>query len=388
MRALGRPSRQLSRLCQIHSLHQQVAAVPAVQRCRHSSSASNVSIPGTSIKSFGDIRAEMLRRKPQVHLDMMSPQHSALLTRALLEFLPGECYTKQQLDLEKVYPRGQDGQYFDKHPRLAPGHHLIYFPLKQRGSELCPDGTDRYHSPLNTPFTRRMWAGGSVHGFRGMVLDGKLGVCSEHIADVHVQDFAGAEKIFVEVARTYASPEPGHALNGISERRILVFMREPSDEERRVNLEKERRIITPPTNPDYTVTLTPTPTLLFHYSALSYNAHRIHLDRSYCREVEGYPDLLVHGPLSLTLVLSVLESQLNTEEGEFIDSIEYRHVAPLYVGQPMRICVKRRKPPVSEITEERKVVAEMKLIRNKWDLWIENQDGSLCFRGRAETMNF
>jgi acyl dehydratase len=164
----------------------------------------------------------------------------------------------------------------------------------------------------------------------------------------------------------------------------------------------------PPTAPnvaDYSVELTPTPALLFHYSALTYNAHRIHLDRSYCREVEGHRDLLVHGPLSLTLMLSVLQSRL-AGAGEFIDSIDYRHLAPLYVGQRMRICVARQKPRALATTKkssssnsnsngggddaEKKEAQHLddgdeKGNSNKWDVWIENQDGSLCVKGTAET---
>src|SRR5205085_2053141 len=103
-----------------------------------------------------------------------------------------------------------------------------------------------------------------------------------------------------------------------------------------------------PNKPDYSVTLTPTPTLLFHYSALTYNAHRIHLDRSYCRDVEGHRDLLVHGPLSLTLMLSVLQSQLPENSRFQIDKINYRHLAPLYVDEPMRVCIALQKGRATE----------------------------------------
>jgi hypothetical protein len=141
--------------------------------------------------------------------------------------------------------------------------------------------------------------------------------------------------------------------------------------------------------------LTPTPALLFHYSALTYNAHRIHLDSAYCREVEGYRDLLVHGPLSLTLMLSVLQSQLSHDgnQSEFIDAISYRHIAPLYVGQPMRICVALQLSWVTKIGDEENASDEAEKlgkgeepgITKKWEIWIENQDGGLCVRGTVTT---
>lgn len=327
----------------------------------------------------------MLARPPQIHPDMMHPTNSYLLAKALSEFLPEECYTKQPV------------------ATFAPaGHHLVYFPLHLLGSELCPDGTDPYHSPVppqngggsatttttaTSAFTRRMWAGGSIRGIRGLRLDGGPALCVERIVDVSArgadaeQQQQQQQKIFVEVLREYipgTNPAPirardGVLLDGITERRTLVFMRELSDEQKKMNLEQKQRVVKAPKNPDYAVTLTPTPTLLFHYSALTYNAHRIHLDRSYCREDEGHRDLLVHGPLSLTLMLSVLQSRLSNAadgkgKGESISAIEYRHLAPLYVGLPMRVCVARQGKS-----------------NNKWDLWVENQDGGLCVRGTAET---
>ncbi|KAI0552921.1 hypothetical protein F4679DRAFT_29256 [Xylaria curta] len=412
MNGLSRQSRQLIRTCWGHSLRQQAPLpISAVQRCRYSSSVSNGSPAGAASIDIEAIRAEMLARRPQVHLDMISPLNSNHLTTALSEFLPEKCYKNQFISHHKLYTRTP----FDHKNRPIPaGHHLVYFPLQRRGSDLCPDGTDPYHSPRDTPFTRRMWAGGSIKGFRNLSLGEGRALCLERIVDVDVRGSAGAEKIFVEVLREYVDLDatdnfgdahdrnliiletqarpPDHyltttyqpldpskyELRGITEHRTLVFMREPSDEEKKMNLEQKQRIVKAPTDPDYSVTLTPTPTLLFHYSALTYNAHRIHLDRSYCREVEGHRDLLVHGPLSLTLMLSVLQSQLETNELEFTDNIDYRHLAPLYVGQPMRVCVKLQKSMAGK--------NETEVGRRRWDLWVENQDGSLCVRGTAVTL--
>lgn len=123
--------------------------------------------------------------------------------------------------------------------------------------------------------------------------------------------------------------------------------------------------IVAPAKPSYKHTFTPTPTLLFNYSALTYNAHQIHLNPQYCQEIEGHRNLLVHGPLSLTLMLCVLRSQLG--KGEQIQSIDYRNLAPLYVGEPLTVCVR----PHSKQTDE----------GNKWDVWVENHDGGLSVKG-------
>ncbi|KAI1824777.1 hypothetical protein F4861DRAFT_538612 [Xylaria intraflava] len=436
MRGLSKHGRQLRRLFQIRSvLPQAVPSVLTAQQCRCNASSSNAFSPGASSIDAEAIRADMLARQPQIYRDMMYPINSHLLTETLSDFLPEECHKKQQIPREVVYHEKSDCLKKAEPPVLPAGHHLLYFPLHLRNSELCPDGTDPYYSPRDIQFTRRVWAGGSIQGFRGMSLDENLAVCLERIEDVNVRGSPGTEKIFVDVLREYISqadfrdrfdldsmqlrphdnlsnpravPSAGprlerdlceHNSKGITERRTLVFMRNLSDEERAINLKTEQRIVKPPNKSDYSVTLTPTPTLLFHYSALTYNAHRIHLDRSYCREVEGHRDLLVHGPLSLTLMLSVLQSQLADDKSqyEFINSIDYRNLAPLYVGQPMRICAALQKPQHS-ITDKTKgsgdgseVVAGgdgegVEVERKKWDVWIENQDGGLCVRGTAETV--
>ncbi|KAI0526575.1 hypothetical protein F5B22DRAFT_641718 [Xylaria bambusicola] len=387
MKSLGKPARQLLKLCENRAAFQRVLTFnSAMQRC-----SSHTSPPCTSSSpiDFEAIKAEMLARPVQIHTDSMYATNSRLLTTALADFLPEECLFELKTPKTSVY--------LGDTAFVPPGHHLVYFPLELRGSQLCPDGTDPYHSPRGTPFTRRMWAGGSIQGFEGLTLDGRGGVCVERIEDVKVHGPTGSEKIYVEVLRIYlkqdiltqwqkrASSEfdlprdlSEHGLDGMTERRTLVFMRELSDENKLMSMEKKQKVIKAPSRPKYSVTLRPTPTLLFHYSALSYNAHRIHLDSSYCREVEGYQDLLVHGPLSLTLMLSVLKSSL-TGSGYDINKIDYRHIAPLYVDQTMHVCCA---PRASKCTEKQNGTTG----RNKWDVWVENQDGGLCVKGTVETM--
>ncbi len=131
---------------------------------------------------------------------------------------------------------------------------------------------------------------------------------------------------------------------------------------------------TAPYTADYSFELTPSATLLFHFSALTFNAHSIHLDTQYCREVEGHRGLLVHGPLSLTLLFSALRSQL--EGVEKVKSIEYRNHAPLYAGEPMRVCLRRNTNGTSHGQGNPD---------KKWDAWIEGPDGGLAVKGVAIT---
>lgn len=120
-------------------------------------------------------------------------------------------------------------------------------------------------------------------------------------------------------------------------------------------------------NPDFSVSIVPTQSLLFRFSALTFNAHRIHLDPQYCREVEGHRNLVLHGPLSLVLMLSVLKSQLG--EGETVQRLDYRNLAPLYAYESLRICI-------SQDSKE----------RQKYDVWIEGAGGGYAVKGTAVTV--
>jgi 3-methylfumaryl-CoA hydratase len=81
-------------------------------------------------------------------------------------------------------------------------------------------------------------------------------------------------------------------------------------------------------------TVTPDDTLLFQYSALGFNSHRIHVDREHARQVEGFPDLVVNGGLSTLLLTEFLRRDL----GAVARTLKARHVAPLYCNRPVTLC--------------------------------------------------
>lgn len=119
-----------------------------------------------------------------------------------------------------------------------------------------------------------------------------------------------------------------------------------------------------PHPPDYITSFTPTPTHLFNFSALTYNAHSIHIDPLYARQTDGHRERLVHGPLSLSLMLRVLGSQV---EGGKVTSLSYRNYAPLYVNEEMSVAVRR--------LEDKDGV-------QRWDVWVEGQEG-MAVKGTA-----
>src|SRR5690625_6327319 len=89
----------------------------------------------------------------------------------------------------------------------------------------------------------------------------------------------------------------------------------------------EAQIPTPPAAPtgaQWSRSVTPDPVLLFRYSALTFNSHRIHYDAPYTQEVEGYPGLVVHGPLVATLLLDLLHEHVPARSEEHTSELQSR----------------------------------------------------------------
>ncbi|OCL14057.1 hypothetical protein AOQ84DRAFT_394704 [Glonium stellatum] len=342
----------------------------------------------------------MTSRKLPLIYDDLAPGQSYRLERSLASFLPAS-WTPSSPELPS--PSAAE---------LSPTHHLVYFNPAMPADELLPDGTDPLQSP-GLPFVRRMWAGGSLRfrPFAGALdtpgrkrpsqdqisLDGSRWVCHEFIRDVQVKGREGEEKVFVGIerrmgkldemvergraadlaasdsairARLWTAEEEEFGQTCVIERRNIVFMRERTPAELLAAAEavgKPVKILKPQNKPDFTHSLIPTASLLFRYSALTFNAHSIHLDPSYCRKIEGHRDLLVHGPLSLTLLVTMLREHLKTlEPPERVLSFDYRNLAPLYANEPLKLCGRK--------AEE-----------GKYELWAETPEGGIAVKGMART---
>lgn len=359
---------------------------------KHSSLYPPRQIRNSSIQSTQfDLDQELTARPSNIIYDYLSPTPSHLLNISLADFLPESChppsFTSSNLSLPLARP---EHIVNSARPLLPQAHHLVYFSPQIPGSALLPDGTDPLQSP-GPPFVRRMWAGGSLlfntSRKHQLLLDNERAACIERITDVTVKGTEGDEKVFVNIERriglvhaetTFSNGEErdiddtrlmqryqveDHEELGqasVLETRNIVFMREkptampPSP--------KTDKIVRAPHEPDFSVRMVPNQSLLFRFSALTFNAHGIHLDPQYAKEVEGHRNILLHGPLSLVLLLSVLRSQL--QEGEMIKRFDYRNLAPLYANEEMRICIRKDR-------------------EKKYDVWIEGQSGGYAVKGSA-----
>lgn len=101
--------------------------------------------------------------------------------------------------------------------------------------------------------------------------------------------------------------------------------------------------------------------MLFRYSALTFNAHAVHLDPQYSHKVEGHRNLLFHGPLSFTLLTLMVENHVKSA-GKTIASIDYRNLAPLYCSEPVRLCAREAGP-------------------DKYEVWAETPEGGVAVKG-------
>ncbi|KAH6890540.1 HotDog domain-containing protein [Thelonectria olida] len=309
------------------------------------------SAPTSILAAINAIKAH----PPKVIPDYLSPTPSHLLTTTISDL---------------VGASSSSSPVVSSPPRALPqGHHLVYFPIQLPPSRLVPDGADPDHSP-GAPFSRRVWAGGEVTFRRGgLVLDCRPVVCRETIEEVSLRGKGPDEKVFVDVWRRYGLGHGREERNEwqIEERRTLVFMKE---QETSPPSSSTLRLIKYPHPASHSISLTPSPTHLFHFSALSFNAHAIHFDPLYARAVDGHRALLVHGPFTLALMLRVLTDHLGADLA--VQRFTYRNHAPLYVNERMAISLRKVSSGAGEKEGE-----------ERWDVWVEGLGGGLAVKGTA-----
>ncbi len=195
-----------------------------------------------------------------------------------------------------------------------PGLHFGLAPSTPLTEDTGPDGAERkglFLPPI--PLPRRMWAGGSVETFRPLWAGAKVARTSA-IAGIGFKHGSSGRFCLVSILHEIADEE-GLA---IRERQDLIFRGAATAPTPRAGL--DRNIAA-----DWTVEATAL--LLFRFSAFTFNGHRIHYDLAHAEE-EGYPGLLVHGPLQAALMLNLAASRL----GRAPHRLDYRCLAPLYGG--------------------------------------------------------
>ena len=252
---------------------------------------------------------------------------------------------------------------------IPPGHHLIYFTPSSLPESLGVDGTDTTFSP-DPPFTRRMWAGGALTWSPDNPLRvGDLATETTRILSAEPKRTkAGEEMIVVGVEKRL---ENARGLALMDQRNWLFraeFSSSPSSTTTTTTPSSEGVVGQPLVRIDGGDDAVPydlptasgpseksrdffeTPVDLFRFSALTFNAHRIHYDRAWCREVEGHREVVVHGPLNLIHMLDFWRDS-KTEGGGYAvpKSIKYRATAPFYGGERYRGLLKEQGQGMSKV---------------------------------------
>jgi 3-methylfumaryl-CoA hydratase len=200
--------------------------------------------------------------------------------------------------------------------------HWAYFNPVVGTAELGPDGHPRRESTLLADFPRRMWVGGEVRAEGPLRADTASVRRTRLVSHARKQGSTG-ELLVVTLEHTVEQDD-----------RILIV-------ERQDVIYRQSGGVTPPAgpavelppSPGWRENVWPTTTLLFRFSAVTFNGHRIHYDQGYATRAEHYPDLVVHGPLTAMLLAQSAAHHL----GRPLRSFAYRASSPLFVDQPVSI---------------------------------------------------
>lgn len=204
---------------------------------------------------------------------------------------------------------------------IPPLWHWLYFADFPAQSELGPDGhpsDGAFLPPL--PDRRRMFGGGRLT-FHAPLRRGETVTRRTEVARVRVRRGGSGWLLLVTVRSEFSV---GGDLRVEEEQDLVYRDSGPSQVPPAPDGEE-------PAGP-WRIELAPGPVMLFRFSALTSNAHRIHYDLSYATEVEGYPGLLVHGPL---LALGLLELPRRFAAGRAVREFAYRAHRPIFAGEPV-----------------------------------------------------
>jgi 3-methylfumaryl-CoA hydratase len=219
------------------------------------------------------------------------------------------------LDRDDAAPAAGDG--------IPPLAHWLYFLPVHRQSAIGPDGhaaRGEFLPPV--PLPRRMWAGSRIEFVRRIAVGERIRRVSR-IASVTAKEGRSGPLVFVTVRHEVSGPG-GPAI--VDEHDIVYRSAEGA---------AVAPAVAAPAGEAFSREVRPDPVLLFRYSAVTFNGHRIHYDHPYVTGVEGYPGLVVHGPLVATLLVDLLR---RNRPGVELASFAFRALRPLFDTAPFAVC--------------------------------------------------
>jgi 3-methylfumaryl-CoA hydratase len=214
--------------------------------------------------------------------------------------------------------------------------HWVYLLDRPAQADLGPDGHP-VRGTLPTPpgpGRRRMWAGGRVRANGSLRCDQ---AATRRTSVLSVEEKQGRSGSLTFVVIQHQILQAGRIV--IDEEQDIVY-RDAVAPTPAPAAEADQGPVVAAADGEWSVDTSPT--LLFRFSALTYNGHRIHYDRDYARDVEGYPGLLVHGPLQALAMAEAARARGGADHRFF----EYRLVAPLFDGRGMVVTAAQGEEPM------------------------------------------
>jgi 3-methylfumaryl-CoA hydratase len=208
------------------------------------------------------------------------------------------------------------------------GFHWTLAPQLARESELGPDGHARrggFLPPI--PLPRRLWAGSRILFDRPLRV-GERVERESRIDAIETKKGRSSALVFVTLRHIFATDE-GVA---IQEEQDLVYRESPSPAGQAAEVESDA---SGEGSAEWQRLVRPTETLLFRFSALTFNSHRIHYDRRYASDVEGYPGLVVHGPLIATLLLDLMQTRVSAAD---VERFQFKAMRPTFDTSDFSVC--------------------------------------------------
>jgi len=207
---------------------------------------------------------------------------------------------------------------------VPPGWHYIFFPKFPPTRSLGRDGmVPEIENGPPDPLPIRMFADSYAKFHRPLRIGDQARQIRE-IVSINAKEGRSGKLVFVTYRNTISTSK------GIAteDEWNIVFLEQPREGAR-----KPPPAQSAPASAAWERTVNPTNTMLFRYSAVTFNPHRIHYDHPYATQTEGYPGLVVHGPLT---AVWLLELARNHNPGARMTEFKMRAKAPLYGGRPFR----------------------------------------------------
>lgn len=309
-----------------------------------------------SVRASSTLRTELLTSGPWIYREALSRNITNKLSVTVADHFNANPY------------KSETGE------PVPPGYHLVYFNPETPEHGLDFDGYESHQTPAPLgKFVNRMWLGGSIEFRQNSIL--KLGdeaLCIEKLHDLRHSVRNDNERVIVSLDRRMGAVTDGRMSDaeaatkvsshwGVREIRSLLYFTADGGKDRESTFD---RFLKPPSGAEFRHELTPTQTTLFRFSALTFNSHMIHYDRTYAQKVENLPDIVVHGPLTVVLLLHWMHDYV-IPPNRSIKKINYKNLLPLFVDQKLNLCAKRKSD-------------------DKFEVWAENHKGSYCVSADLE----